>query len=336
MVYIRYTLAIVALCLVEMTMAHLNRDPMNPLGEEINTSNEFGNLTIFKNRIDHFDDSNTKTYDQRYWVNEQYYEHGGPVILYICGEWTCSAGDPAKNPAFQLGIKHKGILVTLEHRFYGESQPFTQEEGGWNVQNLKYLNTTQALADIAAFIDDFNINLQQDQWLIVGGSYPGALVAWFKNRYPNHVKAAWSSSGVINAIEDFTAFDMDIFLQTQKNLGGCHIEIAQVTLDIERVLLFNTTAEKEALYDMFGNKNYQIDHNDFMWFISDIFTMGVQYGNRTYLCDILEHEWFKIAPIQIVANLAQDAFKVSADQYDAEALMNTTIDTTKNGRQWTW
>jgi len=235
-----------------------------------------------------------------------------------------------------LGIKHKGILISLEHRFYGESQPFSQAEGGWSVNNLKYLNTTQALADIAAFIDDFNINLQQDQWLIVGGSYPGALVAWFKNRYPNHVKAAWSSSGVINAIEDFTDFDMDIFLQTQKNLGGCHKEIAQVTQDIERVLLFNSTAEKNAMYDMFGNTNYLIDRRDFMWFISDIFTMGVQYGNRTYMCDILEHEWFDIAPIQIVANLAKDAFRVKPEEYDSDKLMNTTIDTTKNGRQWTW
>ena len=87
---------------------------------------------------------------------------------------------------------------------------------------------------------------------------------------------------------------------------------------------------------MFGNKNYNIDHVDFMWFISDIFTMGVQYGQRSYLCNILEHEWFDIAPIQIVANLAKDAFHVDAEFYDAQALSNTTVDFEKNGRQWSW
>jgi len=86
------------------------------------------------------------------------------------------------------------------------------------------LNTTQALADTASFIEMYKAQMatKTENWLINGGSYPGALVAWFKNVYPNHVRAAWSSSGVINAIEDYTEYDMDLYLQTQKNLGTCH------------------------------------------------------------------------------------------------------------------
>lgn len=45
------------------------------------------------------------------------------------------------------------------------------------------------------------------KWIIVGGSYPGAMSAWFKSKYPNHVVASWSSSGVIHAIDDFQMFD---------------------------------------------------------------------------------------------------------------------------------
>jgi hypothetical protein len=37
------------------------------------------------------------------------------------------------------------------------------------------------------------------KWLTIGGSYPGALSAWFKSLY-NSADAAWSSSGVINVI----------------------------------------------------------------------------------------------------------------------------------------
>jgi dipeptidyl aminopeptidase/acylaminoacyl peptidase len=50
--------------------------------------------------------------------------------------------------------------------------------------------------------------------MIVGGSYPGAMVAWFKNRYPDHVMAVWASSGVINAIQDYHHYDMDVYLST--------------------------------------------------------------------------------------------------------------------------
>jgi len=53
-----------------------------------------------------------------------------------------------------MAIKLKAKLMTLEHRYYGMSQPFTNEEGGWSVENLKYLNSTQAIEDIHAFIED--------------------------------------------------------------------------------------------------------------------------------------------------------------------------------------
>jgi len=140
MVYIRYALAAIAFSLFGLTSAHLGRDPMNPLDEaEVGS---YGDLKTFANQIDHFDDTNTNTYNQRYWVNDTYYKAGGPVFLYLCGEWTCSATNPDTNAAFQMGIKHNALLLTLEHRFYGESQPFDQSQGGWSFQNLKYLNTT--------------------------------------------------------------------------------------------------------------------------------------------------------------------------------------------------
>jgi dipeptidyl aminopeptidase/acylaminoacyl peptidase len=58
-------------------------------------------------------------------------------------------------------------------------------------------------------------------WLVIGGSYPGALSAWFKSLYPSHAKAAWSSSGVINAIENFENFDLDIYQATEKSGKSC-------------------------------------------------------------------------------------------------------------------
>ena len=71
------------------------------------------------------------------------------------------------------------------------------------------------MADTAAFIDSQNLALgYKADWIVVGGSYPGALAAWFKSQYPDHAVGAWSSSGVIHAIKDFRTFDLDIFTKT--------------------------------------------------------------------------------------------------------------------------
>jgi hypothetical protein len=67
---------------------------------------------------------------------------------------------------------------------------------------------------------------------MVGGSYPGAFVAWFKSQYPKDVAVAWSSSGVINAIQDFTDYDKVILESTSKSGVECSRMIEMMTLDV--------------------------------------------------------------------------------------------------------
>ena len=126
--------------------------------------------------------------------------------------------------------------MVLEHRYYGDSQPSSDEQGGWSYDNLQWLNAPQALADIAHFIDSTNEDLVgHHDWVVIGGSYPGALSAWFKSQYPNHAAAAWSSSGVIHAIEDFDMMDFDTFTSTNKSVQGpaCVDAIRNATLQID-------------------------------------------------------------------------------------------------------
>jgi len=40
--------------------------------------------------------------------------------------------------------------------------------------------------------------------MVVGGSYPGALSAWFSQKYGHLLRVAYSSSGVIKIIEDYS------------------------------------------------------------------------------------------------------------------------------------
>ena len=88
----------------------------------------------FDNKIDHFDASDKSTYKQRYWYNDKFYkgkDAKAPVFLYICGEWTCTPPDEQQYP-MTVGAEHGALLVSLEHRYYGESQPFDD----WSTKNL--------------------------------------------------------------------------------------------------------------------------------------------------------------------------------------------------------
>ena len=77
-----------------------------------------------------------------------------------------------------IGANYEALLISLEHRYYGDSQPFDD----WSTPNLKYLTSQQALADIASFIDAQNDSFNRKaDWIVIGGSYPGALAAWFKS-----------------------------------------------------------------------------------------------------------------------------------------------------------
>jgi hypothetical protein len=43
-------------------------------------------------------------------------------------------------------------MISIEHRYYGESQPFDD----LSVESMKYLTSELALADLAYFIDAMN------------------------------------------------------------------------------------------------------------------------------------------------------------------------------------
>ena len=72
-----------------------------------------------------------------------------------------------------------------------------------------------------------------------------------------------------------------------------------------------------------------------MFYIADIFTMGVQYGLRTELCDMLTSAAFKEDPWSNLGKYA-DSRNVHVQDYDAYLLANTTYDMYKNIRQWTY
>lgn len=192
------------------------------------------------------------------------------------------------------------------------------------------------MSDFAEFIKQQNSLLETKyQWVIVGGSYPGGLSAWFRSLYPELASVAWSSSGVIHAVEKFTDFDLDIYLSSLNSGSNCTETMKVLTSNIDSIFTKGDATEKKHLFDIFGNLNADIVHGDFMWFVSDIFTMGVQYGTRTMMCDLFKSSEFNKDTMQGLADYATK-LKVHVQDYDADSLSNTTIDIQKNIRQWTY
>ena len=123
--------------------------------------------------------------------------------------------------------------------------------------------------------------------VVVGGSYPGALSAWFRERYPHLTVASWSSSGVVYPIADFWKFDEQIYLSTIKSGEHCPRTIKSVFKKVEDALLSADPLEREAVILRMGAYSTMND-GDFAFFFSDIFVESVQYGNRTGLCNLMK------------------------------------------------
>jgi hypothetical protein len=83
------------------------------------------------------------------------------------------------------------------------------------------------MADLAYFLGTINKDTPDREIVVIGGSYPGALSAWFKSRYPHLAIASWSSSGVVQPIVDFTQFDNQVYLSTVKSGDFCPLMIEQ-------------------------------------------------------------------------------------------------------------
>jgi len=80
----------------------------------------------FTQLLDHFDDNNA-TFNQRYWVNTAFYRPGGPVFFVNGGEESASNVAQlflSKLETSMLAKKFGGVVVVMEHRYYGESKPF--------------------------------------------------------------------------------------------------------------------------------------------------------------------------------------------------------------------
>ncbi|GMH06527.1 hypothetical protein Nepgr_008367 [Nepenthes gracilis] len=284
--------------------------------------------------LDHFSPYDHRQFEQRYYEFLDYFRApDGPVFLKICGESSCN-GIP-NDYVSVLAKKFGAAVVSLEHRYYGKSSPFK----ALTTQNLKYLSSKQALFDLANFRQYYQNSLStklnktkgENPWFIFGVSYPGALSAWFRLKFPHLTCGSLASSGVVLAVYNFTEFDQQI----GESAGPeCKAALQEVTRLVEARLESNQKAVKSA----FGAAELKID-GDFLYFLADAAVMAFQYGNPDKLCSPLAQankagEDLLDAYASYVKDYFLGSFGVSVKTYSQEHLKSTAAGEDSSDRLW--
>ncbi|KAG2303036.1 hypothetical protein Bca52824_031687 [Brassica carinata] len=235
----------------------------------------------FNQTLDHYSPHDHRKFRQRYYEYlDNFRAPDGPVFMIICGEGPCSG--IAKDYMSILAKKFEAGVVSLEHRYYGKSNPFNSLA----TENLRYLSSKQALFDLAAFRQHYqeslNVKLNRSSgssdnpWFFFGVSYPGALSAWFRLKFPHLTCGSLASSAVVHAVYDFSAFDQQIGESAGQD---CKAALQETNKLLEIGLKVNGKAVKA----LFNATELHVDA-DFLYLTADAAVMAFQYGNSDKLC----------------------------------------------------
>ncbi|EPS38026.1 hypothetical protein H072_8275 [Dactylellina haptotyla CBS 200.50] len=232
--------------------------------------------------LDHFTTSNTDTFQSRYYVQDSYYQPGGPVIFHDIGESSIERYAPGlvdeEEFTVSMAKRFNGLLILFEHRFYGESAPLTEVSralGDASKEGLtaffKYLTIEQALEDVVVFANNFTYDFQSypsqkltpeyTPWVYVGVSYSGARGAWLAKRNPGLFKATLASSAPVELKVDFWEY----FVAIEANLAAsgntnCSADLAAAAAWLSQAW----ETQNETLVDKLIDTVYQADWENYI------------------------------------------------------------------------
>ncbi|KDO17446.1 hypothetical protein SPRG_21869 [Saprolegnia parasitica CBS 223.65] len=299
--------------------------------------------------LDHFAPvAARKHWNQRYFVNDEFWAgEGYPVFLYIGGEGPLSASAlSSRNYIHTLAKSHRALMVAVEHRFYGKSYPTPD----MSTANLQYLSSQQALFDLARIHNYLTgvYGLGQSKWVAFGGSYPGALAAWFKLKYPSLVAGSVASSAPLLAKENFPEY-MEVVGNGLRYFGGgeCYRAVEQAMVALHG-LLDGGREGRQKLNELFHPctpmKN-EFDDSVFETSIMSLFQSVSQYNaiyagpTLTDVCNIFAKSNDSLAQLAAFVQTASkkpclDSNFEGTANGTIEVLSETAFDGTSSSRQW--
>lgn len=208
----------------------------------------------FDQLIDH-DMPELGTFKQRYFYSTAYYKGpGSPVSLEAPPEDAVyfSKADPSNSTMVGFIAQNiGGAVVAIEHRFYGESQPYGPD-GAYNAETLQILNMRNSIQDLIYFAKHVNFPFDPEgksrpdkaPWTLNSCSYAGALTAWTERLAPGTFWAYQAGSAVVESIESFWQYMVPVSLAMPKN---CSADYKLIRSYMDDVLEKGSDAEKNTL-----------------------------------------------------------------------------------------
>ncbi|KAL6049767.1 Dipeptidyl peptidase 2 [Balamuthia mandrillaris] len=200
----------------------------------------------FKQPVDHFNasshpsSSSSSFFLQKYFVNDAHYKPGGPLLFYCGPEASLSPASVMDGViAFAAyAARLNALLVSAEHRYFGESLPFGPEPS-FAPENVVFLTVEQTLADYVAIIQHVqqrymssssSLSSSNTKVFTFGGSYGGFLAMLMRAKHPTVVNGgAIASAAALYTVGDVSnstwfdhvsqTFNSVPFLPTEKSCG---------------------------------------------------------------------------------------------------------------------
>ena len=211
-------------------------------------------------------------------------------------------------------------LFALEHRYYGNSYPQFDEGSPVSNENLQYLSSRQAIADIANFIEFANtkyglIKNDNVKWITFGGSYPGMLAAWSRYKFPHLIHGAVSNSAPVQVKFDFQEYN-NVVGNALKNpaVGGsdkCYDIVKNGHDEIVSILDKDTKEGREhvaTLFNLCGGEESLTKQKNVNGFLGD----GVVFIPAQANDPSCEKEFCNIEKVRLVCHQAKERFYMPA------------------------
>jgi hypothetical protein len=175
--------------------------------------------------LDHFSSIERRNFDLRYLVNENVYRENGPIFIFVGGSEEITEEFIVSGNIFEVAQSQGGVLIALEHRFFGQSRPTADS----SFENLQWLSVHQTVADIGRFANFIRGRYLDAPVITFGRSYGGSLAVWARQKYPNSIDGAFASSAPLHAVVEQQDFFSNVY-RTLTQIGKCQYKIKTFVL----------------------------------------------------------------------------------------------------------